>query len=159
MPLPCFFLEAIVLHLMFWPMIYFEERNLMKSVSSVCELRALFDYCFEVTCVYHLSQNRLLKELSLLLLLPLFLGRLLNNYVFVGPLLDSRFCSNDLFLFLLIPYSPGYYNFAINLRISICPLSLFFFSVRLTALGSFTFLESVCWNCIVCKSSSEKLRL
>lgn len=144
MPLPCFFLEATVLHLIFWSMIYFEEMNLMKSVSSVSELRALFDCCFIAACVYHLSQNHLLKELSLLLLLPLFLGQLLNNYVFVGPLLGSRFCSNDHFLFLLIPYSPGYYSFTISLRISICPLTLFFFSVRLTALGSFTFLESVC---------------
>lgn len=102
MTLPCFFLEATVLHLIFWPMIHFEDSNLMKGVSSVSELRALFDYCFVVACVCHLSQNHLLKELSLLLLLSLFLGQLLNNYVFVGPLLGSRFCSNDHVLFFFV---------------------------------------------------------
>lgn len=62
MPLPCFFLEATVLHLIFWSMIYFEEMNLMKSVRSVSELRALFDCCFIAACVYHLSQNHLVER-------------------------------------------------------------------------------------------------
>lgn len=157
MPLPCYLLGAnIVLHLIFWPIVHF-ELSLTKSVSSVWIEGFVYLFCFYI-CLSSLPfvERTIFTPLYCLCSLVNYWITVFLCFFFVGPFLGSRFCSNDHFLLLLIPYGPGYYSFITSLRISICPLTLFFSSIRLTALGSFAFLGSVCWDFIQFMSQVQK---